>query len=129
MRVLGAGVSLASCAVMLAACGSPPDDASEADFCEAYEEVFAESGLDFAEGKKVFEDLVDVGTPDGIPDEAREGFEILVDIVDEASDEDEGLNALEDLDAEAEEKLGAFVIYATELCDSADDGGGGRSVE
>ncbi len=128
MRPLELGLVLAACAALLAACGGSPSDASEEDFCAAYEEVNAESGLSFGEGKKVFEGLVDVGTPEDILDEAREGFELLVDIVDEADTEDESLEALEDLDKAEQEKLGAFVTYAEGTCNPPDDSGG-RSEE
>ena len=91
-------------AVTLTACGGgasdAPDDASVEDFCE----VFLDQGdadvdpedngalLDAIQEQA--DKLADVGTPADFDDEAREGFEIFIDVV---SDFDEG--DIEDLDS------------------------------
>lgn len=91
-------------AVTLTACGGgasdAPDDASVEDFCE----VFLDQGdadvdpedngalLDAIQEQA--DKLADVGTPADFDDEAREGFEIFIDVV---GDFDEG--DIEDLDS------------------------------
>jgi hypothetical protein len=125
-------------AFSLTACGGDaPTDASTDDFCEAFNAqsaVFTEldpeaSPADQAEAltdglKEYAEKLEEVGTPEGISDEAREGFEITVD---ELGDLDEGdvEKAIEDGDSnfagisdEDEEKANAFNEYASEECGS-----------
>ena len=53
----------------------------------------------------LIEDLAETGTPDGIPSEAREGFEVMIDHAtdDEISDADQ-------------DKVGAFLGYVTATC-------------
>src|SRR3546814_9804235 len=98
----GAAVLLA---FSLTACGGgAPTDASVKDFCAAVNDESAYEDLDFENPdpeafldaiKKQAEKLEEIGTPEDIPDDAREGFEISPDQVDE-------LNA-DDLDFESEE--------------------------
>jgi hypothetical protein len=109
---------------------SAPDNASTEDFCNAFGDLF--TGISNAgstpdsDAIQAFKDaagkLSDVGTPDGISDAARHGFELFV-------------NALEDLDNDATaadlEKLGndfskddeadmtSFIEYAIQTCPDA----------
>ena len=91
-------------AVTLTACGGgasgAPDDASVEDFCDVF---LDDSGSDIdPEDNGALLDaiqeqadrLADVGTPEDFDEEAREGFEVFVDVV---SDFDEG--DIEDLDS------------------------------
>jgi hypothetical protein len=77
-----------------------PTDADKAEFCKVIQGIdLGGSADDFAA------DLSDVGTPDGIPAEAREGFEIMID------------NASEDtVSDENQEKVSVFLAYFTEVC-------------
>jgi hypothetical protein len=109
---------------------SAPDNASKEQFCGAFTDLF--TGISSAgdnpdsDAIKAFKDaankLGDVGTPDGIPDDARHGFELFVnaleDIDDNASMED--LNNLgKDFSKDDEADLTAFVTYAIQECPEA----------
>lgn len=91
---------------LLAGCGGPsydgaaaPADASKADFCEIVADI------DLGDPKSFVEDLVETGTPTGIPADARAGFEVMVE------------NATADKISEADqEKVNAFVAYFTTTC-------------
>lgn len=121
-RVLSAA-ALVLAGATLTACGGAPTDASEDDFCDAMEAA-GQSLADQSEkdgGDKVdFGDAIDelesTGTPEDIPDDAREGFESILDAmkdldgktVDEVSDESD------DLDGDEE-----FGDYYAETCSDA----------
>lgn len=112
-------------AFSLTACGgSPPDDASKGDFCDgvakAFDQDFESDPTEdqFNDFKDDVADLGDIGTPENIPDDARDGFEAFVDAVDELdyddvkdADEDENFG-LSDEDEKNFEKL--FVYIGTE---------------
>ena len=105
---------LAAALMSLAACsGGPagadaPADADVDDFCEII------GDLDVSDPERLIEDLVEVGTPDGAPEEARDGFEVLID----KGDEDEN-----DVSAEDQEKVDTFFGYVLDTCGAfpADD--------
>jgi hypothetical protein len=128
------------------ACGGggsgAPSDASEDGFCEAANSLLTDlmpedmsspevpSDEDMAQAVKDWGDrMEEVGTPDGISDEAREGFEaVLAQIEDiDASDfSAENLEELGDGGADASEEVQrqaeAFGDYVTETCgDPMDD--------
>ena len=136
-RYVGAGSAAVLLAFSLSACGGAPTDASTKDFCEAYNssaDVFGdidqeaspkEQAEAFADGAKEYADkLEEVGTPEGISDEAREGFEIQVEELGDL-DADDIAKAIEDSDPELvkvskddEEKANAFDEYASKECAS-----------
>ncbi|HEY1133794.1 MAG TPA: hypothetical protein VGE77_04400 [Nocardioides sp.] len=119
-RVLSAA-ALVLAGATLTACGGAPTDASESDFCDAFESAFTDVGeqamkegdeeVDFGDA---IDELEETGTPEGISDDAREGFENLVDAlkdadgktVDELNEEDS-----DDLDGDE-----AFSTYYAETC-------------
>lgn len=128
------------------ACGGAgsgaPSDASEDGFCQAANSLLTDlkpedmsspevpSDEDMAQAVKDWGDrMEEVGTPDGISDEAREGFEaVLAQIEDiDASDfSAENLEELGDGGADASEEVQrqaeAFGDYVTETCgDPMDD--------
>ena len=122
--LLGAAVS---------ACAAPvtPTDASEEDFCEVQGTLFADLDLggsgreptsdDVAKSLQDWADEVEeVGTPAGMPDDARAGFERVVELAREADPEDfdeDSTPALpEELSAEAEAQAQAFTEYVGETC-------------
>lgn len=78
---------------------SAPKDASVEDFCGAI------GDLDVSDPSELVDDLVDVGTPEGIPGDARDGFEVMIDEAtsDSISDGDQ-------------EKVNTFILYVTETC-------------
>ncbi|KQY57514.1 hypothetical protein [Nocardioides sp. Root140] len=115
-RLAAVAASLTLLGGLTAACGGSPDDASKDDFCEAMEKVNSSTGDDFDKAKDAVKDLADVGTPDGIPDDARDGFELLVDAYDDADSEKDLEGAIDDLGKDDEKKGRAFGEYYAEKC-------------
>lgn len=76
-----------------------PVDAAVADFCEVI------GDLDVSDPEKIVDEMVEVGTPDGIPADARVGFEVMIDqaTADEISEDDQA-------------KVTAFIGYVTGTC-------------
>jgi hypothetical protein len=97
--------ALAVAVLTLAACNDrpagadAPEDAAVDAFCKVI------GGLDVSDPEQLIDDLVDTGTPEGIPDDARAGFEVMIDQAraDEISDADQ-------------DKVSAFVGYVTTTC-------------
>jgi hypothetical protein len=135
-RASGAASAAVLLALSLSACGGDaPTDASTADFCDAWngqQDAFSDidpegSPSEQAESltdalKKWGEELEEVGTPEGIPDDARDGFQVIVDTVADL-DADDVEKAIEEQDAEFLEpseddkkKTDAFEQYAGEEC-------------
>ncbi len=129
-----------------AACGGggsgAPSDASEDGFCEAANSLLTDlmpedmsnpevpSDEDMAQAVKDWGNrMEEVGTPDGISDEAREGFEAVLTQIEDIDASDfsaENLEELGDGGAEASEEVQrqaeAFGDYVTETCgDPMDD--------
>ena len=76
--------------------------------------------------KKAAKRIEDVGTPEDIPDDAKEGLQLTLDAIaelpDDASAED--MAGLEDEFSEADkEKTDAFSKYLEETCPDLDDSG------
>ena len=129
LRRVATTVAAASAVLALGACGGPPTDASRTEFCAtATDQSWVESlGAD-PDGDAIADavrgwgdDLQETGTPDGIPDDAREGFELTVDYlrhVDADDFEDLGAPAPvnDDLSEEEQEKVTAFEEYVAETC-------------
>ncbi len=118
MRVkrIMAGAATAVLAVSLTACGGgAPTDASSEDFCNVF--VGAQDAETGADVRDFGEELEEVGTPDDISDEAREGFEVFVEAIADV-DEDADANDLADpdLSSDEEKKFEAFISYAGETC-------------
>ena len=72
---------------------------------------------------------MEVGTPKGIPDDARAGFEAVVQQADEVEADDFTIDKLEQLEqggadasAEAKKQAQAFTDYLTETCGNPMDG-------
>ncbi len=125
-----------------AASGGGDDFASTEDFCAAFQSF--SDDLDDVTGteenlgeilKKAAQKIEDVGTPKGIPDDAKEGLQLTLDAIqaldDDASVEDMG--GLESDFSEADKaKTDAFTDYLEKTCpdlgdsgDSGSDSGGG----
>ena len=121
----GAAVLLA---FSLSACGGAPTDASKDDFCETvndtsvFENTDTEDVGDLVDAlKKQAENLEEVGTPDDISDDEREGFEIYVDAVNDLDADDfdspEDLDNVEDdYSDEENDKVNAFFDYQAKTC-------------
>ena len=137
-RYLGTGSAAVLLAFSLTACGGgasdAPDDASAEDFCKAYNQTSdldadasAEDQAD--EAKEQAEEIIDVGTPEDISNDEREGFEIFVDAIKDldaddvekftgAENEDDFKDALGASDDDYK-KIAAFLAYASAACAEA----------
>jgi hypothetical protein len=101
ISALAIGLALAG----TAACGggsdgsSAPTDTSKSAFCKVLK------GLDLSDPKSGAKKLADIGTPKGIPGDARDGFEVMIDKADQdkISDKDK-------------EKVSAFLSYVSATC-------------
>lgn len=117
--------------VTLSACGASgaPTDASAKEFCTTYDSMFDDLDVtdledlpdeeEMAESLHAWADrMQEVGTPEDISDEAREGFELQVEQAGEidADDLKSDSSELEDLDEDEKKGIQAFNTYATETC-------------
>lgn len=113
-----------------------PSDASESDFCGTYSGLLEDllpddmtnpevpSNEDMAEAVKGWgANLEEVGTPEDIPDDARKGFEAVVQQAKDINAEDFTIEKLEELEqggedasAEVKEQASAFSDYLTDTC-------------
>jgi hypothetical protein len=108
--------------------GGAPDNASQEDFCDAYTSIF--DGMDLEsepsneEAVQMMKDwgerMEETGTPEDMSEEARQGFELMVDTL---ADIDADISA-EDLDkigddwsAEQEKQGEALQTYVGENCE------------
>lgn len=128
-------VSLSVAAVVagftLSACGASgaPTDASAKEFCDAYASMFDDLDVSDLDNMPTEEEMADsihtwadkmeeVGTPEDISDEAREGFELQIEQAGEidADDLKSDSEGLEEFSEEDKTRSSAFDDYATETC-------------
>lgn len=126
--------------VVTSACGvgggGAPSDASEDDFCDTQTSLIEDllpddmtnpevpSNEEMAEAVKGWgEKLEEVGTPDDIPEDARKGFEAVVQQAKAIDADDFSIEKLEELEqggkdasAEVKEQATAFSDYLAEKC-------------
>ncbi len=114
-------VGLALAAALLPGCG-PPTDASINDFCDVVDD-FPDS-FNQQEMEDYLDELKDTGTPEDIPDEAREGFELSIELLEEIdfdADDQEIVDDIQerqdDLSDDEEEALQAFDEYQADTCE------------
>lgn len=129
-------LALSSLAVLaaasLSACGgsNAPADASEKEFCEATLSVY--ENFDFSDPKAEpdeaeiaeslrawGEELEEVGTPESMSEDAREGFEVTLDQLADLEAEDisqDGSDFYEDLSDDEEKQVEAYTTYIGETC-------------
>ncbi len=116
--------------------GGAPADASEKDFCDTQSSLFNDllpedmtnpelpSNEEMAQAVKDWgRELEEVGTPEGISDDARAGFEQLVEQAGEIDAADFTIDKLEELEQgganaseAAQREAEAFSDYLTETC-------------
>ena len=117
-------------------CGDdgPPTDASKDDFCGIFDDMLTELGklgpdAEPAEAvktlKKTGEDLAEVGTPEDMPEAARDGYQFILDEI-EKLDEDATREDIGDLGGDAtddeQKSMDAYEKYLQDTC--ADELGG-----
>ena len=116
--------------------GGAPSDASEEDFCAAHSSLVENllpddranpempSKEDMAKAVQDWgAEIEEVGTPEAIPDDARAGFEAVVEQAKDIDASDFTMEKLEELElggadasAEVKEQAQAFSDYLTETC-------------
>ena len=105
---------LVACSVALSACGGPPEDASKKSFCAQQKLVNDEKSWKSAKAEVLrFRDL---GTPQGIPEDAREGFVELVGYTEAAGSRAALTRKVEGLGKADRADLNAFDEYVTTTC-------------
>ena len=133
---LASTVLLVGAATSACGGGGAPADASEKDFCDTQSSLFNDllpedmanpelpSNEEMAQAVKDWgQALEEIGTPEGISDDARAGFEQLVEQAGEIDAADFTIDQLEELEqggADASEaaqrEAEAFADYLTETC-------------
>lgn len=116
--------------------GGAPSDASEGDFCDTQSSLLEDLLPDDLTNPEVptneemaavvkdwGQRLEEVGTPEDIPDDARQGFEAVIQQANEIDASDFSIDKLEELEqggkdasAEAKAQASAFSDYLTEKC-------------
>lgn len=122
-------IGLVAASLVLVAGGATAcsSSASKEDFCNGYEDFI--QALIEAEGENYGEklkdaasDFEDVGTPDDIPDDAKEGLEIVMDRIQEIDDDatpEDVQNLDQDLSEDEQKKADAFEEYLQKTCPDA----------
>lgn len=126
-RPIAAAGAAALLAFSLTACGGAPDDASKDDFCKTFNDSAFAQDIDPEDFdaqadalNEYSENLEEVGTPEDISDDARNGFEVIVEAfgdvdADDLEDED-AQKAIEEKYKDDEEDVNAFFEYAANKC-------------
>lgn len=128
-------LSLTACGGGSSGASGAPEDASKDGFCEAYDYApdFPDDINSVSEDEQVKaisdglaeikQKLNDVGTPEDIPAEAREGFELSLDAANDVSDDDIRKALSDDTDPFEEtfddteqKKVDAFDKWASDYC-------------
>ncbi len=130
LATAGAAVLLA---LSLTACGGAPTDASEEDFCDAVGKTVEVIGSvegdepteeEWEKVQGAYEDLGDVGTPEDIGEDERNGFEVVVDAItgldyDEAKKsfgEEDGSDEIPGVSKDDEKDADRFFEYVGTTC-------------
>ncbi len=126
LAAAGAAVLLA---LTLSACGdNAPTDASKTEFCvTANDRSWAEELGEQPDGDAIVDGLEswgsaleEVGTPEGIADDARDGFDITVDYLGDLDPDDfdnlQDVDPADDLSEDDQEKVKAFNAYVATTC-------------
>jgi hypothetical protein len=115
------------------------DAASQKDFCGAFQAFYDDltklTGEEDNLGeilKKASKRIRDVGTPEDIPDDAKEGLELTLDAIDELPDDAtvDDMTSLEDKFSDADKKkTDAFQSYLEKTCPDIGGGSGDAPSE
>jgi len=117
MKPAIAAVALVTTAALLTGCGGPPADASKREFCTQLKKINAEKS--WKDTKKSVAALEGIGTPSGIPQDARAGFVDLVGYTADAKDRAALVKKIEKLGKSDRKHLDAFDSYISKTCTSS----------
>jgi hypothetical protein len=102
------------------ACGGAPGDASTDDFCQAIQDLPGGDEPSQEEIDDYLDELEGTGTPEGISEDARKGFETWVDVIGDIDVDDSPEEIQEMLDDEAEgdreKEVDALFTYVARTC-------------
>jgi hypothetical protein len=121
MRIALVAAGLVLVGATTTACGGPPEDASKDEFCDVMVENNPFDGG--TPSQDDFDDWVDelkdTGTPDNISDDARKGFEVMIDAMEDFDVDD--AEAIDDLDEFVDDKddqkaAEKFSLYFVKEC-------------
>jgi hypothetical protein len=96
---------------------SDGDGGSKVAFCETFDEFDSDEAEE--DPAKAAENLRDAGTPDDMPDDARDGLEVIIEIAEDAEDGEDARHEIDQLEGEDQENLEALVEYVEE-CEEGD---------
>jgi hypothetical protein len=111
--------------------GGPPDDASQKDFCQNYEDFNAEltklgadaEDADFVKAlKDAGEKFEETGTPEDVSEDERAGYEVFLELIDKVEDDatQKDMDKLEkDLSKKERDQLDRFTTYVSDTCEPA----------
>jgi hypothetical protein len=115
MRRVTAACAALMTSVALAGCGGGiPKDASVKDFCKAGDKF--SSATKFGAGVTAAEGLRGTGTPKKIPADARNGFEVVVDLVTGAKDTKDLQKRFKKLSVKDRKSMDALDAYIKKTC-------------
>ena len=121
------GLMAASLVLVAGGATACSNSASKDEFCNGYEDfikaLFKAEGDNYGEQlKDAASEFEDVGTPDDIPDDAKEGLEIVMEKIQEIDDDataEDVQNLDEDLSEDDQKKADAFEEYLQKTCPDA----------
>ena len=129
--LIAAGLALVAGTTVGCGDSGPPTDASTEEFCGVFEDFYADLaklGADaeaadaVAALKDVADRLQEIGTPEDISEEARAGFEVTVEAIEnideDASEEDINKLLEENFSEEEKKQADAFNSYLGETCET-----------
>lgn len=119
MRIALVAASLALVGGMSVGCGSPPEDASEKDFCKAMDASPDGDEPSQDDIDDWVDELEDTGTPDDISDSARDGFELMLDALEDVDVDElkEAENPEDIVEGKGDqEDVRAFYEYYVKTC-------------
>jgi hypothetical protein len=120
MRRVLIGATLLVVAGMTSACGGSPEDASTEDFCAAIQDIPSGDKPTQDEVDDYIDKLEDTGTPEGISENARSGFEtwteVIGDIDVDDSEEEIQKQIEEAVDQDKEKEVDELFEYVSREC-------------
>ncbi|NYG58230.1 hypothetical protein BJ980_001153 [Nocardioides daedukensis] len=93
-----------------------PTNASKDEFCEVAEEYGDLEDDEWEDASDIADEAAEVGTPEDIPEDARRGFLVALEILGEAKDEEDAERLSEDRSAADQKDLTAFFMYVGTTC-------------
>lgn len=113
-KLAPAAAALLACALLLTGCGGPPENASVKDFCAQLNKANDEKSWKAIKVEVL--EFKDIGTPKGIPQDAREGFVELIGLTETAKSREALAKQVEQLSKGDRARFNAFDDYVAKTC-------------